>query len=224
MQGLHRTGEAHHSRALHLGCLSETRLHARTSMNATSRTRLASTRMPSPGRAVNQGPLNALRRWAAAAAGLCAMARHNLFVIDVHNRRVMIAAWPGGRSTTSGHPRVVGPSGSSSMDCPPWRGRKSTRPSRWWRRRDTGCGCRSRGVSARARRSCASITRRDRSGSSICFQAGRRALLLHAFLKRTEQTPQRDLELARERLPKEGERKKGESKKVGRKNGEGKIQ
>lgn len=35
-----------------------------------------------------------------------------------------------------------------------------------------------------------------------------RALLLHAFVKRTEQTPQRDLELARERQPKSGERKR----------------
>jgi phage-related protein len=41
-----------------------------------------------------------------------------------------------------------------------------------------------------------------------CFQPDRRALLLHAFVKRTEQTPQRDLELASERRPKEGDRKK----------------
>jgi phage-related protein len=36
-----------------------------------------------------------------------------------------------------------------------------------------------------------------------CFRPGR-----HAFVKRTEQTPKRDLELARERQPKDGERKK----------------
>ena len=34
-----------------------------------------------------------------------------------------------------------------------------------------------------------------------CFRSGRRILLLHAFVKRTAQTPQRDLELARQRKP-----------------------
>ena len=33
------------------------------------------------------------------------------------------------------------------------------------------------------------------------FLPGRRILLLHAFIKRTEQTPQRDLDFARERQP-----------------------
>ncbi len=34
-----------------------------------------------------------------------------------------------------------------------------------------------------------------------CFRAGRRIVLLHAFVKRTEQTPAQDLELARARRP-----------------------
>lgn len=34
-----------------------------------------------------------------------------------------------------------------------------------------------------------------------CFLPGRKILLLHAFAKRTEQTSQRDLELARQRKP-----------------------
>jgi len=34
-----------------------------------------------------------------------------------------------------------------------------------------------------------------------CFQPGRKALLLHAFVKRTEQIPAGDLELARSRKP-----------------------
>ena len=34
-----------------------------------------------------------------------------------------------------------------------------------------------------------------------CFLSGRRILLLHAFVKRTAQTAQRDLELARQRKP-----------------------
>ena len=34
-----------------------------------------------------------------------------------------------------------------------------------------------------------------------CFQPGRRALLLHAFVKRTEQIPARELEVAKGRKP-----------------------
>ena len=34
-----------------------------------------------------------------------------------------------------------------------------------------------------------------------CFLPGRRALLLHAFVKRTEETPKQDMELARQRQP-----------------------
>ena len=34
-----------------------------------------------------------------------------------------------------------------------------------------------------------------------CFLPGRRIMLLHAFVKRTEQTPRRDLDLAKERRP-----------------------
>ncbi len=34
-----------------------------------------------------------------------------------------------------------------------------------------------------------------------CFLPGRRILLLHAFVKRTEQTPAQDLQLARSRRP-----------------------
>ncbi len=34
-----------------------------------------------------------------------------------------------------------------------------------------------------------------------CFLPGRRILLLHAFVKRTEQTPQQDLDTARYRRP-----------------------
>lgn len=36
-----------------------------------------------------------------------------------------------------------------------------------------------------------------------CFQPVRVALLLHGFVKRTEQTPEDDLKLARQRQPKE---------------------
>jgi len=35
-----------------------------------------------------------------------------------------------------------------------------------------------------------------------CFQPGRRVLLLHAFVKRTEQIPAQDLEIAKGRTPK----------------------
>jgi phage-related protein len=35
-----------------------------------------------------------------------------------------------------------------------------------------------------------------------CFQLGRRVLLLHAFVKRTEQIPARDLKVAKGRKPK----------------------
>jgi phage-related protein len=35
-----------------------------------------------------------------------------------------------------------------------------------------------------------------------CFKPGRRIVLMHAFVKRTQQTPADDLELARKRLPK----------------------
>jgi phage-related protein len=34
-----------------------------------------------------------------------------------------------------------------------------------------------------------------------CFLPGRRILLLHVFVKRTEQTPQQDLDVARHRKP-----------------------
>lgn len=34
-----------------------------------------------------------------------------------------------------------------------------------------------------------------------CYRPGRQILLLHAFVKRTEQTPSEDLRLARERKP-----------------------
>ncbi len=36
-----------------------------------------------------------------------------------------------------------------------------------------------------------------------CLQSGRRILLLHGFVKRTEQTSQRELDLARGRKPEE---------------------
>ena len=35
-----------------------------------------------------------------------------------------------------------------------------------------------------------------------CFQPGRRVLLRHAFVKRTEQIPAQDLEIAKGRKPK----------------------
>lgn len=35
-----------------------------------------------------------------------------------------------------------------------------------------------------------------------CFLPGRKVLLLHGFVKRTEETPPQDLQLARERRPK----------------------
>lgn len=38
---------------------------------------------------------------------------------------------------------------------------------------------------------------------SYCFLPGRRVLLLHAFVKRTEQTPLQEVALARARKPKE---------------------
>jgi phage-related protein len=45
-----------------------------------------------------------------------------------------------------------------------------------------------------------------------CFRPGRRVILLHAFVKRTEQTPHGAIELARERqraLDQEEEKEKG---------------
>lgn len=33
-----------------------------------------------------------------------------------------------------------------------------------------------------------------------CFTVGRRIVVLHAFIKKTQQTPERDLKLARKRL------------------------
>jgi phage-related protein len=44
---------------------------------------------------------------------------------------------------------------------------------------------------------------RGRSGSGrafYCFLVGKRVVILHAFLKKTQQTPGRDLQLARKRL------------------------
>lgn len=44
---------------------------------------------------------------------------------------------------------------------------------------------------------------RGRSGigrAFYCFLVGKRAVVLHAFVKKTQQTPERDLKLARKRL------------------------
>jgi phage-related protein len=44
---------------------------------------------------------------------------------------------------------------------------------------------------------------RGRSGigrSLYCFMSGKRVVMLHAFIKKTQQTPDRDLKLARKRL------------------------
>ena len=44
---------------------------------------------------------------------------------------------------------------------------------------------------------------RGRSGigrAFYCFMAGRRVVVLHAFIKKTQQTPERELKLARKRL------------------------
>jgi phage-related protein len=44
---------------------------------------------------------------------------------------------------------------------------------------------------------------RGRSGigrSLYCFMSGKRVVMLHAFTKKTQQTPDRDLKLARKRL------------------------
>jgi phage-related protein len=44
---------------------------------------------------------------------------------------------------------------------------------------------------------------RGRSGigrAFYCFMAGRRIVVLHAFIKKTQQTPERELKLARKRL------------------------
>lgn len=44
---------------------------------------------------------------------------------------------------------------------------------------------------------------RGRAGSGracYCFMVGKRVVVLHAFIKKTQQTPERDLKLARKRL------------------------
>ena len=59
--------------------------------------------------------------------------------------------------------------------------------------------CRTRGPSAKA---CLNFVRDGKSGigrAFYCFLVGKRVVIVHAFVKKTQQTPDKELKLARKR-------------------------
>jgi phage-related protein len=48
--------------------------------------------------------------------------------------------------------------------------------------------------------SCAHGANRALAGQFYCFLLGRRVMVLHAFIKKSQQTPERELKLARKRM------------------------